>query len=78
MGLTNKGQVTVEYILLIGMIVAIIFSTFRLLREKVLADAGNCTRTSTSLICQLEGVWTGQLRGRGGTCSFPFRCYSIR
>ncbi len=72
------GQTSVEYILLIVVIVSIIFSAFHLIKKEFLADAGNCSNSSTSLICQLEGVWTGELRGTGGSCSAPFRCFSIR
>ena len=79
MKILNKdvGQTSVEYIFLIAVIISIMFSAFQLLKEKVLADIGNCSRASTSLICQFENRWIAKTGG-GGPCSFPFRCFSIR
>ena len=75
----EKGQTSVEYILMLAVVALMATKVFGWVREGLLEDAGNCTRASTSLICQLEGIWTGHIRGGGASvCGLPYRCFSIK
>ena len=50
----EKGQVVVEYILLLAAVTAIIFSLMGQLKLFLIADQGKCTPQSRSLTCQFE------------------------
>lgn len=52
----QRGQTSVEYILMIAAVVAIMSSVFGILRDRFIGD-GNCTGNPNTLMCRLNAVW---------------------
>ena len=52
----QKGQTSIEYVLMIAAIVAIMSSVFGLVRERFVGD-GQCVAASESLMCRLNNLW---------------------
>ncbi len=69
--LMQKGQTSVEYIMLVLAVVLIMWSVFGKLKVFFAAEATNCTAESKELICQIKKAFSV-----GG--SLPFRYYTLR
>lgn len=54
----EKGQVAVEYIILLAAVTSIIFTLMGQLKGYLIADQGRCTPSSKSLSCQFERALT--------------------
>ncbi len=52
--LNNKGQTSVEYVLMIVVVVTMLMSVMDIVRSSVLGDAKNCTPQSKAIICSFE------------------------
>lgn len=49
----SRGQTIVEYIVLMAVVVGVIISVMKRVKDYLLADTENCTPQSTQIIC----VW---------------------
>jgi len=54
---SEDGQTAVEYVLLIAVMATIAFSIMKIAKERLLADADNCTESSKSMICMFKGIY---------------------
>lgn len=54
----EDGQTAVEYILMLMVVVAILFSVMTQVKGYLIADAGKCTPTSKSLVCSFDRALT--------------------
>ncbi len=52
--LGKSGQTSVEYILLIAVVVVMINTVMQRVKEYVFAEQDNCTSESKSLVCKYE------------------------
>ena len=52
----QKGQTSVEYILMIAAIIAIMSSVFKIIEERFIGDK-NCPNPQASLMCRLNSLW---------------------
>lgn len=50
----ERGQVAVEYVLLLAVVTTILFSLMGQVKGYLLADQGACTASSKSVVCQFE------------------------
>jgi uncharacterized protein (UPF0333 family) len=67
--LTQKGQTSVEYILLLMAIVAIMSSVMKIVKDRFLGT-GECNAASTSVICKFETAFDFE--------KSQFRYYTIK
>ncbi|WP_290730974.1 class III signal peptide-containing protein [Halobacteriovorax sp. JY17] len=51
---SNKGQTSVEYIMLIAVMVTIMGSVLGTVRSAILGDARNCAPDSKAIVCSFE------------------------
>lgn len=58
--LAKKGQTAVEYIVLMAIIVSIIITLMKKVREYLLADIDTCTPQSTQVICAWKNMFDQQ------------------
>ncbi|MCB9060784.1 MAG: class III signal peptide-containing protein [Halobacteriovoraceae bacterium] len=56
----KKGQTSVEYIFIIAIVSAIIFSVAKNLRSAFIEQKGQCTEKSTSLTCMVDRLFYGR------------------
>ena len=54
----GRGQTSVEYILLVAVVVIVLFSVFSIVKERVLAGAENCVPGQKSLVCQFHRIFS--------------------
>ena len=54
---SEDGQTAVEYVLLIAVMATIAFSIMKIAKERLLADADNCTESSKSMVCMFKGLY---------------------
>ena len=54
---TNKGQTTIEYLLLLLVAVALIGHFAPIIQDFILGD---CNAGSSAVMCQFERIWTSQ------------------
>ncbi len=56
----KKGQTSVEYLLMLVVVVAMMTTVLKQLKGYLLADDGDCTGTTakTSLMCQVKKIWS--------------------
>ena len=73
----ERGQATVETVLLSCVLVVVLLSVFSAVRER-LVGGGACTETPRPLACQLAAIIRGTDTGGPGVCAAPFRCHFIR
>lgn len=52
----QRGQTSIEYILMIAAVVAIMASVFGVLRERFIGD-GDCNGNPDTLMCRLNATW---------------------
>lgn len=52
----QRGQTSVEYVLMIAAIVAVMFSVFGIFKDRFVGD-GNCPTPQASLMCRLNSLW---------------------
>tara|TARA_R110002049_G_scaffold210665_2_gene381764 strand:+ start:1333 stop:1572 length:240 start_codon:yes stop_codon:yes gene_type:complete len=52
----QKGQASVEYILMVAAMVAVMASVFGIIRERFIGD-GDCPTPESSLMCRLTSLW---------------------
>lgn len=50
----EKGQTSVEYVLMIAVVVTLLMSIMGIVRTAILGDAKNCSPQSTAIICTFE------------------------
>tara|TARA_R110000868_G_scaffold248282_1_gene504654 strand:- start:62 stop:271 length:210 start_codon:yes stop_codon:yes gene_type:complete len=65
----QRGQTSVEYILMIAAIVGIMFSVFGIFKQRFVGD-GNCPNPQASFMCRLNAIWEADDPG-------AFKRYSI-
>lgn len=51
---SEKGQTSVEYVMLIVVMVTIMTSVLQIVKSSILGDAQNCAPNSTAIICSFE------------------------
>ena len=51
---SNKGQTSVEYVMLIAVMVTIMGSVLQTVKSSILGDARQCSPTSTAIVCSFE------------------------
>ncbi|RLA62591.1 MAG: hypothetical protein DRQ88_08170 [Epsilonproteobacteria bacterium] len=54
---SEDGQTAVEYILLIAVMSTIAFSIMKIAKERLLADADNCSPESKSMVCLFKNLY---------------------
>lgn len=69
----SRGQTSVEYILLVAAMSAIIFSILSGLRDRIIPRITPCPETDVSLGCQLSRIVSSM-----GTADPNFRYFRIR
>ncbi len=70
---SKTGQTSVEYILLVSVIMTMLFGVTKQIRGFLFDDADNCTQGSKSLVCKLENSFKfGGGEGQG------FRFFTLR
>ena len=69
----QKGQTSVEYILLVGAMAAVIFSILSGLRTRILPAQNPCPDTDNSLGCSLS-----RIVGNMGSTDPTFRYFRLR
>lgn len=69
----EKGQTSVEYILLVAAMAAVIFSIFSGLKDRILPGATPCPDADKSLGCQLSRVVNSM-----GSTDPTFRYFRLR
>lgn len=52
----QRGQTSVEYILMVAALVAVMSSIFGIVRERFIGD-GQCNGANQSLMCRINGIW---------------------
>jgi Flp pilus assembly pilin Flp len=52
----QRGQTSVEYVLMIAAIVAVMASVFGIIKDRFVGDA-NCPTPDTSMMCRLNSLW---------------------
>ena len=50
----NKGQTSVEYVLMIAVVITMLMSVMGIVRTAILGDTKNCTPQSKAIICTFE------------------------
>ena len=56
----NKGQTSVEYVLMIAVVVTMLMSVMGIVRTAILGDTKNCTPDSKAIICSFERAFSFQ------------------
>ncbi|WP_372655604.1 hypothetical protein [Halobacteriovorax sp.] len=51
---SNKGQTSVEYVMLIAVMVTIMGSVLQIVKSSILGDAQNCAPNSTAIVCSFQ------------------------
>ncbi len=59
MVMNQRGQTSVEYILMVAAIVAIMSSVFGIVRDRFVGD-GNCPSPDASLMCRMNALWKSE------------------
>ncbi len=52
----QRGQTSVEYILMVAAMIAVMSSIFTLIRQEFIGD-GTCPNREASLMCRLTSLW---------------------
>lgn len=52
----QKGQTSVEYILMVAAMIAVMASVFGVIKDRFIGD-GNCPTPEASLMCRLNSLW---------------------
>ncbi|WP_127716222.1 Flp family type IVb pilin [Halobacteriovorax sp. HLS] len=50
----NKGQTSVEYVLMIAVVVTMLMSVMDIVKTSILGEAKNCAPQSKAIICTFE------------------------
>jgi len=53
----NKGQTSVEYILMLVVVISIITSVFGIVKRSLLGNGTDCLSNSKSFYCQFKGIY---------------------
>ena len=51
-----RGQTSVEYIMMVMVVVVILNTVMKQVKDYVLGDSNNCTATSTSIVCKFKNA----------------------
>jgi len=69
----QTGQTSIEYILLISVVITMLIGVSKQIESYLLADAGNCKADSKSIVCRLENAFKF-----GGGDGKGFRYFTLR
>ena len=56
----NKGQTSVEYVLMVAVVITMLMSVMGIVRTAILGDAANCVPQSKAIICTFERAFSFQ------------------
>ena len=73
----ERGQTSVEYVLLLSVVSLVAATAFKSIREGLMGD-GSCRGNPKPFLCRIVDAIEGGGLGGGGPCGTPFRCHRIR
>jgi uncharacterized protein (UPF0333 family) len=56
----NKGQTSVEYVLMIAVVITMLMSVMDIVKTSILGDSKNCQPQSKAIICTFERAFNFQ------------------